>query len=200
MEKQSYNFSNAEELRDTLVAAGLPVERWGIGPTKTYEDLYDELVIGESEMVSPESETELDEYGEIIRTTNVLGVDVFAIVDGKLFLLREDKQVFKDGRGERKRSLETSIGEKIKKDEDRDAAVLRAVQEELGISDVESVADDGCVELWKRTPTYPGLPSKLMIYRYVVMINPQSFKPEGYIEDQSSKQTFFVWNQVSPSS
>lgn len=192
-----YLIEDADHLRRILDDAGFPLEKWGEGPTKTYQDLWDEIADGESELTCPETFEERNAYGDIIRRTNVLGIDVFAEVGGVQYRLREDRQVFKNGKGERRRDLITSIGEKIKRDEDHGTAVLRAIQEELGVSDILSVEQGETTELWKITPTYPELPSKLDIYKYSVTLGPEAFRPEGYIEDQETKQIFFVWDQVA---
>lgn len=203
-ERIPYDIQSPDALKDVLLSAGLPVGTWGDGPTKTYEDLWQEIADGESELTHPNSQDELNEWGEVIRVTNVLGIDVYhQDENGRIFRLREEKQLFKDGRGERRRELMTSLGEKIKADEDKDSAVIRAVQEELGISSVQGVEQGEQTEIWKSTPTYPELSSKLNIYKYSVLINPMDFRSEGYVEDQDSKQTFFVWDEVladSPSS
>lgn len=203
-ERIPYDIQSPDALKDVLLSAGLPVGTWGDGPTKTYEDLWKEIADGESELAHPSTQDELNQWGEVIRVTNVLGIDVYhQDENGRLFRLREEKQLFKDGRGERRRELMTSLGEKIKADEDKASAVIRAVQEELGISSVQGVEQGEQTEIWKSTPTYPELSSKLNIYKYSVLINPMDFRREGYVEDQDSKQTFFVWDEVladSPSS
>lgn len=191
-----YQIDSPDQLHYVLENAGFPLEKWGDGPTKTYEDLWQEIADGESVLIHPESFEELDEYGEVVRQTNVLGIDIFAEVQGERYQLREDRQVFKDGRGERRRDLITSIAEKIKQDEDRASAVLRAVDEELGVSGVLNLKKGEEIELWKITHTYPSLASKLNIFKYSVTLADEDFRPEGYMEDQPAKQIFFVWEKV----
>lgn len=198
MEAKSYSYpiDGPEHLRSFLDDAGFPLAEWGEGPTKTYQELWQELADGESELICPETFEARDEYGEIVRQTNVLGIDIFAEIDDELYRLREDKQVFKDGRGERRRNLITSIAEKIKQDEDHDEAVVRAVAEELGVTNILQAEEGEATELWQTTATYPQLPSKLNIYKYSVTIAPEDFRPEGYMEDQPTKQNFFVWDKA----
>lgn len=199
-ERKPYDIQSPDVLKDVLLSAGLPIGTWGEGPTKTYDDLWREIADGESELAHPGTQDELNEWGEVIRVTNVLGIDVYHRDEsGRLLRLREDKQLFRDGRGERRRQLMTSLGEKIKADEDKDSAVIRALQEELGIGSVLSMEQGEQAEVWKSTPTYPELSSKLNIYKYSVLIDPKDFRAEGYVEDQDSKQTFFVWDEVSES-
>lgn len=191
-----YSIENPEHLKSALMDAGLPIDKWGEGPTKTYLDLWNEIAEGESEMICPQTFEARSEYGEIIRQTNVLGIDVYAESDGKVYRLKEEKQVFNNGRGERKRELLTSLAEKIKLDENHEQAVLRAVEEELGVLNLDSLYKTDDVELWKTTPTYPELPSKLMIYCYAVIIADSDFDPSGYVEDQPTKQVFFTWDRL----
>ena len=191
-----YSIENPEHLKSALMDAGLPIDKWGEGPTKTYLDLWNEIAEGESEMICPQTFETRSEYGEIIRQTNVLGIDVYAESDGKVYRLKEEKQVFNNGRGERKRELLTSLAEKIKLDENHEQAVLRAVEEELGVLNLDSLYKTDDVELWKTTPTYPELPSKLMIYCYAVIIADSDFDPSGYVENQPTKQVFFTWDRL----
>ena len=193
---------SSDDMKRMLARAGLPIETWGEGPTKTPENLWQEIVDGETILMSPLTKEKEEEYGEIIRLTSVLAVDVFTEIEGELFHLREDRQVFKDGRGERRRDyLMTSLGEKIKHNEDRDEAVLRAVQEELGLLE-EAIASvtppkDKDEVIWRKTETYPELPSRFNSYQYEIHVKPEAVNLEqGYMEDQPEKQIYFVWDKV----
>lgn len=198
VEKLSRQPSDPSELRDLLQGHGLPVDIWGEGPTKKVEDLWNEIAEGESWLAAPETVEQRDEYGEIVRVTNVLGIDVFATYNGQRYRLREDRQEFKDGRGARRCTLITSLAEKIKADENHAEAVLRAVGEELGVAEEDlAVEDRGAKDVWKVTQTYPSLPSKLQISFYQVELPAEAFNPAGYVEDQPDKKTYFEWEMVT---
>lgn len=193
----AYPARTAEESRAILEKVGLPLDTWGVGPTKTFEDLWEELRLGEAWLDIPGEENR-DQYGEVIRVTHVLAINVFCEVEGKVWRLCEEKQVFKDGRGERRRELISSLAEKIRKDEDQEDAVVRALQEELGVLHTpRNVMYDGSDEMWKRTQTYPGLSSQLLLEKYTVLLHPDDFQPDGYVEDQVEKQTFFIWEEAT---
>ena len=94
--------TNIEELTQILLAHGVPVAKYGTGAAKTLEHLFEEFRLGECVLRSEE--------GRIVRVTRVLCLDVYS--EGKLLV--EDKQVFlSDGR-ERRRALDSSMGEKMR--------------------------------------------------------------------------------------
>src|SRR5690606_24975958 len=113
------------QLEQQLREAGLPIDRWGEGPTKTVEDLWQEIADGESRLIVSQVDELNARQGELVRVTNVLGLDVYARHDGRLYRLKEDRQEFSDGRGTRYRDIDSSLGEKIKADEDHRAAAIR---------------------------------------------------------------------------
>lgn len=178
-----------EQLKCTLEKAGIDITRWGIGQAKTLAHLKKEIENGETFLVS-------DEAGKLIRTVVVGGADIFyQSPDGKKFHLREDRQVFNDGRM-RQRNLSQSVSEKIKPGEDPDTAVIRGIQEELGIEgEIVSIrvgTDDQIIE----SPSYPGLQSQYVIHRYQVTLTEKQFDPRGYVENQPDKNTYFVWEKL----
>lgn len=178
-----------EELQEKLLSAGIDTSQWGTGKAKTLEHLLKEVSEGEAELVkTPE--------GALVRRTTVGKADIYFIdTDGTVYRLKEDRQVFKDGR-ERKRNLDSAVSEKLKVGEDHADAVTRGIQEELGIEGEKQVEDQGITTEQGESPSYPGLGTEYVLHRFKVTIGGEQYKSEGYQEDQPDKTTFFVWEKV----
>jgi hypothetical protein len=184
--------SGTGELKDLLEEHGFDTSRWGEGPTKTVDALWEEVDLGETEI--------LEAGGEIIRRTRVVGVDVFAkFEDGQAYRLVEEKQVYSNG-SERRRELITSLGEKVKSGEDPEAAVRRAVAEELGITSLTDVELLKELIVEKASLTYNGLATQLLLRLAKVTISEEAFDPQGYTEVQPDKSVHFKWEKLEPGS
>lgn len=169
-----------------LRAAGIPIETWGQGQAKTIDDLAEELRSGETRLTEGSN-------GEIIREVSVVFVDVFATDrDQQLWHLREERQVFSDGR-QRQRNLLASLGEKMKPDEQVAEATQRAIAEELGIDEPITSIYLGSERTVHASTSYPGLQSHFNIHRTAVILPEHVYRSEGYQERQSEKVTYFVW-------
>ena len=175
----------AKELNFYLRAFGIPTELWGKGETKTIEHLVHELKLGESNLTI--------HNGKLARLISM----VVANVQYENLILIEERQEFKDGRI-RNRNLEFSLGEKILSttNESLREAVTRMLKEELGITTqaiIIGFENNYTDEKIEESQSYPGL---ITIYKrtiFKVILRPNQFKPEGYIERQKDKTTYFIW-------
>jgi ADP-ribose pyrophosphatase YjhB (NUDIX family) len=175
-----------EELTDILQNAGIPLDEYGKGRAKHVANLYEELVGGESRL-------RVNDLHEISRSVTVVWVDVVCTLEnGDVYILREDRQEFHDGRI-KKRTLPSSLGEKLKDEEDLDGAAVRALQEELGVNEVENLYAVGSKDEQRLSDTYPGLANHYSTHSYVAVIPATSFQPKGYVEYQAEKNNFYVW-------
>lgn len=180
-----------EELTTILGAAGVPLELWGQGSAKTIEHLHKEIVEGESEVYR-------DASGSLRRQVAVTWVDVLYISpSGETFLLKEDRQVFTDGRV-RTRTLPGSLMEKRKPGEEAVDAAMRALSEEINIDDPVGLYQIPTETKPSKTDSYPGLNSSYAVTGFVAEIPHGSYKPEGYIEVQPDKTNYYVWEQLHP--
>lgn len=183
---------NLDQLMDVLVRANIPVEEYGIHAAKTVLHLLSEINEGEAHVT-------MNENGELLRELNVLWVDVLCeLSNGDVYVLEEDRQEFKDGRVKR-RNLDSSIGEKLKPDEDPQEAVERALQEELGVENaVEVLHHIGYDERTFIPDAFPGLESTYRMHKFVTVIAEDAFIPEGYIEVQADKTNYYTWRLIHP--
>lgn len=187
LDYEPIDVTDVDALKCLLTRSGFDLSHWGEGATKSVEALWDELAEGESEIVS--------KMGIPTRRTNVAAVDVYATLPDARYRLNETKQVYRGG-FERNRDLITSLGEKIKRGETAEAAVRRAVAEELGIRTVKSLELAGEQLLEKESATFNGMLSDLVLYLAKVEIDPSDFRPEGYIETQKDKLIYFNWHEI----
>jgi len=172
-----------------LEKAGIDLPQWGKGAAKTVAHLQQEIKAGETILSA-------DERGKLLRTVTVVGANIFYhSPDGKTFRLREERQVFADGR-ERRRNLGHSVSEKMKPDENPRDAMLRGIREELGITGEIELTEAGTDEQLLLSPSYPGLQSRYIRHDFDVVLNDEQFRPEGYIEEQLDKRTCFVWEEM----
>ena len=183
------NEDTLQLLQQRLQSAGIDISQWGMGQAKTLVHLQKEIESGETILVTSEN-------GELLRKVVVGGADVYYISpDGKKYRLKEAKQIFKDGR-ERRRDLGNAISEKMKPDENPRKAMARGIAEELNIAGEIILTEMGTDEHLITSPSYPGLQSQYVTYKFQVTLNDQQFNPNGYIENQSDKSTYFVWEEV----
>lgn len=186
---ESFEFSNIKsvgELQSKLSDYSIPVSLWGTGYAKTIEHLLDEIL--NEECIIKEVN------GYLVRFIEFVGVRVlYKDENGETWLLKEDRQEFKDGRI-RRRNMPSSVSEKMKFGEDASISALRGIKEELGI-------DISLNQLIKQRPfiydgssqSYPGLKSKYKGNHFTCYLNKEQFHKEGYVEEQKDKSTYFIW-------
>lgn len=178
-----------DALKKQLADADIDTSSWGTGQAKT-------LAHPQKEIESGETVFTIGETGKLLRRVVVGGADVYyQSPDGKKYRPKEDRQVFKDGR-ERRRDLGQAVSEKMKPDEDPKDAMIRGVQEELGISGETTLTETGTDVQRVTSPSYPGLESEYILHKFQTILADEQFDPEGYVEEQSDKNTYFVWEEV----
>lgn len=178
-----------DELLALMQRAQLPIETYGTGSAKTLLHLLKEINDGESLIT-------VDPSGKLHRQVNAVALNVFHTdKQGLVWKLKETRQVFKSGRV-RERQLESSIGEKLKPGEEMQAAAERALREELGILQIESLRFLGSTtDTWPAV-SYPGLSTTYGTHRYDSVIGAESFSADGYVEVQEDKTNYYTWEQV----
>ena len=191
-ENSALNKELVEELwRDVLEKAGVPLELWGKGEAKTLSHLVGEISRRATNFFFDEKEEKW------VREVRPVEVHVFyESPEGVTYFLREEKQVFKDGR-ERRRNYPW-VGEKMEKDdEDSLAAAVRAIEEEVGLIPPFASGPNftGDKEIQRDSGSYPGIVSRHSVSCFEVYLTPEQFNPEGYIEEQEEKSTFVVWEK-----
>jgi hypothetical protein len=178
-----------DALKKQLADAGIDTSSWGTGQAKTLEHLQKEIESGETILITGKA-------GELLRRVVVGCADIYyQSPDGKKYRLKEDRQVFKDGR-ERRRNLGQAVSEKMKPGEDIKEAMIRGIQEELGISGEINLTETGTDEQIITSPSYPGLKSQYIRHKFQAMLNDEQFNPGGYVEEQSDKSTYFIWEEA----
>ena len=189
MKENKINFYSIDELEKKLESFGVDIRKWGIGQAKTLEHLQKELLAGESELVVRET--------KLLRKVAVSVADViYNSVNGIKYVLKEEKQVFADGR-ERCRKVCSAVSEKIKIGEKPRNALIRGIKEELSICDKIILKKNKRGVRISCSTSYPGLPSLYIRHCFLVILNDHQFNLKGYTEKQEDKTTFFVWKVVN---
>jgi hypothetical protein len=182
------NMITKEKLIEILELYDIPLDKWGRNSAKTVNHLLNEINDNESTLEVKDN--------NLIRRVEFIGVKIFYTENDITYQLKEEKQVFKDGRT-RVRNISSSVSEKKMKSEDPINAVIRGVKEELNIvinrnkviTDFTKIHEDESL-------SYPGLFSIRKGYYYIYHFNKEQFNSEGYIENQSDKSTYFKWTQI----
>ena len=188
------NFEKTNELalntlKQQLEGAGIDTFLYGTGQAKTLAHFQKEIESGETVLI-------IGKEGELLRKVVVGVADVFYVSpEGKKYRLKEDRQVFKDGR-ERRRDSGQAVSEKMKPDENPNDAMIRGIREELGIEGEIILAETGADEQLLTSPSYPGLQSQYIRHKFEAVLNQEQFREDGYVEKQPDKSTYFVWEEV----
>ncbi len=177
------------ELEVLLTTYGIDFSSWGTGYSKTLQHLLDEINNGESELI--------EESGSLIRRIRALDITVtHTTSDGRSLILVEDRQEFTDGRVRHR--AKGGVREKLSRDEFADSrSVARALNEELGVTlDLPNDLTPRVEVKDRDASSYPGLTGRYMIYFFEVNLPGDCFNPDGYIEHQPDRSTYFVWQQA----
>jgi hypothetical protein len=98
MENYEIKKPKMDDLNLQLKKAGIDISSWGTGGYKTIGHLLNEIESQETILTT-------DVNGELLRKIEVVGAAIFHISDdGKRYYLKEEKQIFIDGR-ERQRPV-----------------------------------------------------------------------------------------------
>lgn len=181
-----------KELITLLTHSGVDIAKFGTGKAKPFTDLLKEINDGETVLT--------EEKSGLVRNVSVVSITLQ--VDhprhGRLQLF-EKKQIFTDGRERVRDYLDGSLFEKILPEEDIERATVRAIREELDIS------EEGIIKLVlgdtntreAESPSYPGLRARYIVYQVNVSISFEVYLPE-YQEVRENKTTFFEWKSIAP--
>ena len=178
---------NLPQLIEILHAAGIDTSLFGKGSAKTLKDLKKEIDLGESILL-------YNANNELIRCVEIVTADVFYRDDnGNIWQLKEEKQIFKDGRI-KIRVREKALSEKVRPGENSHEAIRRGLKEELGISPKEIERKEKSLQSFISW-SYPGLQSTYISHHFIVEIEEKDFHRDGYREEQEEKTIYFVWEK-----
>ena len=181
----SGDFKTQQDLINKLTQFEVPIGEWGTGQSKTVRNLLHELQEGECHIE--------DAGGYLVRYLEFVGVRIFYKEGETILYLQEDRQEFTDGRT-RRRKMPSSVSEKMKFGENPHLAAVRGIREELGILiKPEQLIKARDLNYNGSSMSYPGLRSKYKGHQFTCYLTKEQFNPEGYIEKQEDKSTFFIW-------
>lgn len=174
---------SAENVQNMLRKHKVPFNRWGKGPTKTFEHLMRELELGESTLIETQG-------GKLLRLVGVVRVTVEHKRGSLMYLLVETEQRFANG-STRQRGLRF-VGGKISAGESPQIAAVRELKEEIGLegADVEVLRK---FQVSDHSPSFPGLRVLYVCFDCHCLMLPQFYRPEGYSSVQDGITTVFEW-------
>lgn len=171
------------ELKNKLSKYQIDTDKWGKGEAKTLQHLLDEIESKDC--------TIQEKNNSILRCVDFVGVDIFY----KNLKLKEDKQVFNDGR-ERRRKMMSSVAEKMKIGEDPLESAIRGIKEELGFDvEVSQIKKLKTMQYKNDSMSYPGLITEYNGHRFTLTLNDSQYK-DNYVDKQSDKSTYFIWEKI----
>ncbi len=183
---------SVKALRTLLQCHSVSYGSWGTGYTKQLRDLMKEILYGESVL--------LVRRGKLVRQVRHAQATITCLVDDVLYRLVEERQEFANG-VVRPREGDRSVSEKIQAGESPKAAMIRGIREELGI---DAYVHKGLTRDSRRprkrfkasAVSYPGLAVEHIEFQFTWLMPIECFRPEGYVERQKRKTTYFVWHPV----
>ena len=181
------NIETREHLIEVLNNFNISLYEWGKGPYKTIEHLWNE--IKEDECVL------FDINGTLQREVNFVGAKIYYDDNEKRYFLKEEKAIFKDGR-ERVRDIWYSMAEKFKFGEDPTEALIRGMKEELNIDITDNQITYYNKMYFPSDGDYPGIISFHTGYSYLIVLNEDQYNVDGYVENQTDKDIYFIWNEI----
>jgi hypothetical protein len=162
-------------------------DQWGSGKAKTTKHLIEEINKGESVLV-------MNKDDQLTRCLKVVSAMVyFTDKDGIKYTLKEQKQIFKDGRIRTRINI-GSVSEKMKPGEDASVAIVRGIYEELGIQGDITLFAMGETTKSACSDSFPTLLTEYITYHFEVHLTEEQFNIDGYLEEQEDKITYFVWS------
>lgn len=191
MENSEIIKSKIDDLNLQLEKAGIDVSSWGTGGYKTLKHLLNEIETQDTILTT-------DTNGELLRKIEVVGAAIFYFSDdGKKYSLKEEKQIFIDGRERRRPAINgQSVFEKKRPDENSKQAMIRGIQEELGLLGGINLEQTDMYHKIEDSDSYPGLNTDSTLYMFDSILTQEQFSPDGYIEEQSDIITYFTWTEI----
>ena len=177
-----------KKLMKLLSWFNIPVDKFGKGEAKSVQNLLDEINNGDCRLIISRDGI----YREVFV--------IRAYINYKGLILKEDKQVFDDGRIRERNYFH--ISEKIRVDEKFEEALKRAVKKELGIEsklnwENRSVGEKEDMD----SLSYPMLTTRYLFFDRLIFFTDEQYKEEGYTEYKKSTgiTTHFKWFSVDSS-
>src|SRR5258708_27557705 len=187
-----------EELAAMLHEAGVPIDTWTPeSGAKSVSNLLKEIHTGDCVLLPAIAAERSDQPAlGIERHTSVVWVDVFATdAEGKKWHLKEDRQVFHDGRKPRYRGgiLLASLAEKAKSGAGIEATLRDAYESELKMTDhipTSFVRDE---QMHPPSFSFPGLPTVEEAHFFTAELPLHLFNRDGYVVEEEDKTNYFIW-------
>lgn len=179
-------FLTPHHLDDWLRSQSINTSQWGTGIAKSTDDLWHEIVVGES----------LLQFDPLLRIVQVASV---LVTQGGRQLI-ESVQIFRDGR---KRYPQRLPSEKMKPNETPEAAAIRCLHEEVAWPRLMLLSQPQLINTQTRladSPSYPGLTSEFTLH--TVKVEVQGLPRSDFVTINQASQdpvASFHWRWIERS-
>lgn len=170
-------YTSDTELERELARHHIDPSAFGNGKAKTLPDLREELARGECRLQSHPSPSGVDGPPELVREVYIVRIRL----KYRDHILVHESQTLPDGRTRAKNTL---VAEKMLQDEAHEAAVSRALKEELGLESGTFEMDPNSwltVMESNESPSYPGLRSEYHISAVEVNLDVAQAAEQGLL-------------------
>lgn len=194
-------------LRRLLSRHKVDFSKWGEGKSKTINKLMKEVRRGETQFYI--------QNGRLRRHTRHSLAHVYCLCDGILYELYEDTRTFHHESGDlaypgksSDKKASPAVSEKLQAGEEWKQAMIRCLQEELGLINYRG---QGLAKIHEKPQrrhygrkhdksdecaSYPGLSGVRIDVRFVIMLPVEFFVHAGYVEKLSHRTTTFMWREI----
>jgi len=165
---------------------------WGAEGAKTVNHLVKEIMSHECQLV--------ENGGELLRIVSIAeGVITYINSDGVTYRLHKQEQASEEDNRTRTRPYRSyaPVSEKMVTNEEPLSALMRGINDELGIATVLSVYKTPEIKVVSSDSlSFPGLSSVYKFHTYSVSIDRSVYKPKGYQKVQPDKTNYYVWERI----
>lgn len=205
-----------EELKFLFDQYKIDWKAWcDLSNAKSIDFLFREIMVGETELKIEKLDLNLAEKETLVRHVRVAEIDVFTVVGDQTYEIYEVDQIIFLPNGEkhvRSRDIDSSMGEKLVKNEMPIHGAHRGLNEELAMFwhtlgmaslPIESIQTAQrkpvYVEKYKDSRSYPGLMTRTQSHRFQVRIVPEAFELTQdleFYEEHENVLTRFAWRDT----
>ncbi len=169
---------NADILKQLLTGMGVPLNKWKWGGTHTTMDaLLEELHAGKAQLLLTGNAVSVQVATLLLDVRHKAGEVVYA-----LFEESEDR---------------LGILRAMQHEETAVATMTRVLQHGLGLAKFRKAELVKTKEVRRKPDTYPGLDTVHLERTWRIWIDPEDYKPDGYVRIDGDQVTHFVWRTVT---
>ncbi len=184
------------ELVNLLVKYDIPIERYGLSNVLPLQALLEQVLEERVKLV--------ERNGKLIRSMNLVTINVFYQDGEELLELKEDRQVriameskteIKHTKSRRK--VTWSVSRKIRSVEQLREKAILALKNELGLDvNPKRLLNESYWIYSGPSAKFPKLKDRACVYGYDLYLKPSEFQRDGYSFEDKYLRSYFYWKKV----